>query len=209
LAQLAQAGPAHARVRAPARADTRLSLCSADPTCQSVPNLKPTSLAMDVPTSACSPTTFSSPRHFRSRMLLAHFPSLTCALSQTLSSPLFPYARDQTSSVAAHRRTSSVLRPSSSPPPVRCLGEFSLVVSYLGHPSVCPFHLCFAQSALTGALLAQPEPAAVDPRLLCLPTVLQALRVHDCGKQPSHALNSSVTVLVLAQFLTGVDLRRR
>ena len=51
---------------------------------------------------ARSPTTFSSPYPFRSRTLLAHFPSLTCTLSRTLSPPLLPYARDQTSSATAH-----------------------------------------------------------------------------------------------------------
>jgi hypothetical protein len=89
------------------------------------------------------------------RTPLVNFPSLTCALSRTLSPPLLPCARDQTSSTAARRRPLSVLRPPSSPLPVRCLGEFRLAVSYLGHPSVCPFPLCFARSALTGALLAQ------------------------------------------------------
>jgi hypothetical protein len=100
------------------------SLCPEDPTRQSVPNLLPMSLAVDVPTTARSPATFSSSRPFRSRTQLAYFPSLTCALSRTLSPPLLPCARDQTSSAATHRRPPSVLRPPSSPLPVHCLGEF-------------------------------------------------------------------------------------
>jgi hypothetical protein len=61
------------------------------------------------------------------------------------------------SSVTAHRR------PSSSPCPVCCLGEFRLVVSYSGHPLVCPSPVWFARSALTGAFLAQPEPRRRRP----------------------------------------------
>jgi hypothetical protein len=40
------------------------SLCSAEPTCQPVPNLPPTSLAMDAPTTARSPATSARPRPF-------------------------------------------------------------------------------------------------------------------------------------------------
>jgi hypothetical protein len=61
------------------------------------------------------------------------------------------------SSTTAHRRLTSVLRPSSSPRPVCCLGEFRLAVNYSGHLLVCPSPLWFAQSTLTGAFLAQPE----------------------------------------------------
>jgi hypothetical protein len=63
------------------RTRPRLSLCPTEPTCQSIPNLPPTSLAMDAPTTARSPATFSSLCLFRSRTPLAHFPPLTCALS--------------------------------------------------------------------------------------------------------------------------------
>jgi hypothetical protein len=67
------------------------------------------------------------------------------------------------SSTTAHRRLSSVLRPSSSSRPVYCLGEFRLAVSYSGHPLVCPSPLWFARSALTGVFLAQPEPRHRQP----------------------------------------------
>jgi hypothetical protein len=77
------------------RTRARFSLCPAEPTCQSVPNLSPTSLVMDAPMTVRSPATFSSPRLFRSRMPLAHFPPLTCALNRTLSSPLSLFARNQ------------------------------------------------------------------------------------------------------------------
>uniref|UniRef100_A0A804N3S1 Acireductone dioxygenase n=1 Tax=Zea mays TaxID=4577 RepID=A0A804N3S1_MAIZE len=52
-----------------------------------------------------------------------------------------------------------------SPHHVRGLGKHRRITRNLGHPSVCLFPPWFARSALTGALLAQPEPAAVDPRL--------------------------------------------
>jgi hypothetical protein len=67
------------------------------------------------------------------------------------------------SSATAHHRLSTVLRPSSSPRPVYCLGEFRLIVSYSGHPLVCPSPLWFARSALTGVFLAQPEPRRRGP----------------------------------------------
>ena len=77
------------------RTRARFSLCPVEPICQSVPNLPPTSLVMDAPMTMRSPATFLSPRLFRSRMPLAHFPPLTCALSRTLSSPLSLCARNQ------------------------------------------------------------------------------------------------------------------
>jgi hypothetical protein len=105
---------------------------------------------------------------------LAHFP---CSLvpSAKLSRPLSRPARAPNSSAAVHRSLSSVPRPSLSPRRVRCPGEFRLAISNSGHPSVRPFTLWFVQSALTGALLAQLESAVVDPRLHCLPAILQAL----------------------------------
>jgi hypothetical protein len=51
-----------------------------------------------------------------------------------------------------------VLRPPSRPCPVQCHCELRLAVSCSGHPSVCPFPLCFVRSALTRAIFAQPEP---------------------------------------------------
>jgi hypothetical protein len=71
------------------------SLCLADPTRQPVPNLSPTSPAVDAPTPACSPTTSARPRPFRPCAPLAHSPLLTCALSRALSPPLSPCARNQ------------------------------------------------------------------------------------------------------------------
>jgi hypothetical protein len=47
---------------------------------------------------------------------------------------------------------------------------------------------------LTGALLAQPEPTTIDPRLHRTPTVPKRSGVRTRGEQPSRALNSSVTV---------------
>jgi hypothetical protein len=81
--------------RRSSRTRARFSLCPTEPNCQSVPNFPPTSLAVDAPTTARSPATFSSPCLFRSRTPLAHFPPLSCALSRTLSPPLSLCARDQ------------------------------------------------------------------------------------------------------------------
>jgi hypothetical protein len=80
-----------------------LSLCLANPTRQPVPNLSPTSLAVNAPTSSCSPATSTRPHPFRPHAPLAHFSLLTCALSRALSPPLSPGVRNQTSSATAHR----------------------------------------------------------------------------------------------------------
>jgi hypothetical protein len=58
---------------------------------------------------------------------------------------------------------STVLQPSSSLRPACCLGECRLAFSYSRHPLVCPSPLWFAQSALTGAFLVQPEPRRRRP----------------------------------------------
>jgi hypothetical protein len=68
------------------------------------------------------------------------------------------------SSATAHRRLSGILRPSLSPRPICCLGEFCLAVSYSGHPLVCPSPLQFARSALTRAFLAQSESRRYRPK---------------------------------------------
>jgi hypothetical protein len=79
-----------------------------------------------------------------------------------LAHSLALHARPE-SSTTAHRRLSSVLRPSWSPRPVCRLGKLRLAVSYSGHPLVCPSRLWFTRSALTGAFLAQPEPRRRRP----------------------------------------------
>jgi hypothetical protein len=77
---------------------------------------------------------------FEPRALLAHLPSLTCALSRTPSPSLSLCARRE-SSATAHRGPTSVLRPPSSPHLVCCFGELCLTVSYSGHPLVRSFPL--------------------------------------------------------------------
>jgi hypothetical protein len=55
------------------------------------------------------------------------------------------------SSATARRCPPSVPWPPLRPCPVQCHGELRLVVSYSGHPSVCPLPPCCARSTLTGA----------------------------------------------------------
>jgi hypothetical protein len=105
---------------------------------------------------ACAP--------FEPRSLLAHLPSLSCALNQPPRSlSLALHARPE-NSATTHCRSQFVLRSSSRPHPVLCLVEFRLAVSCSGHPSVCP-PLWFARSALTGAVLVQPEPHRRRPEV--------------------------------------------
>jgi hypothetical protein len=110
-----------------------LSLYIADPTRQPIPNLPPTSSALDAPTSAHSSATFARPRPFRPRALLAHFPPLTCALSRALS----PCARRSP-------KTTAVPRPSLSPRRIRPLGKLRRITCSSRLPSVSPFPVWFA-----------------------------------------------------------------
>jgi hypothetical protein len=87
------------------------------------------------------------------------------------------------SSATAHRRLLPVLRSSSRLCPVPCHSEFRLAVSCSGHPSVCPFSLWFVRSALTGAILAQPEPHRRRP--------VVSLHLHRCSVTPSLPLKVS------------------
>jgi hypothetical protein len=81
-----------------------LSLCPADPTHQPVPNLPLTSLVVDAPTSARSPATSACPCPFRPHALLAYFAIAHLHPQPSFLAPSLAYARDQTSSAAAHRR---------------------------------------------------------------------------------------------------------
>jgi hypothetical protein len=108
------------------------------PPVSSSPTSRPRSPAVDVPTTAWSSTTSARPRPFWAPRP-AHPPSPAHLRPQPnpLTLSLALHARPE-SSATAHRRLSSVLRSSSSPRPVRCLGELRLAVSYSGHPLVCP-----------------------------------------------------------------------
>jgi hypothetical protein len=132
------------------RTRARFSLCLADPTCQLVLNLPPTIPAMDAPTSTRSSTTSAHPRPFWASGP-ARPPPLThlCPLPDSLALPT-----RAGSSATARCRPLPVLRPPSRPSPVQCHGELRLTVSCLGHPSVRHLPLCFAWSALTGAIFA-------------------------------------------------------
>ena len=106
---------------------------------------------MDAPTTARSPTTSEPPRPSRPPPL-SHLRPLPSSLALSLALP----ARAE-SSATARRRPPHVLWPPLRLCPVQCHGELRLVVSYSGHPSVCPLPPCCARSTLTGAVLAQLE----------------------------------------------------
>jgi hypothetical protein len=162
------------------------SLCPAEPTCQSVPNLPPTSLVVDAPTTARSPAMFSSPCLFRSRTSLDHFPvpPLACALSRTLSPPLSLCARDQVTSPPLtedrrRARAPSVAAVSSaSPSATRYALWFALPLSDLPGPR-SPERFLRRQSLppLTRGSTA-PPPFPKCPR------------VRTQGEQPSHSFIS-------------------
>jgi hypothetical protein len=134
-------GPGLSRVVPLARAP--LSLCPAGPTYQLVPNLPPTfprrgraHRAISGHLRTSSPLLSPAPR---SPNFADTLTGCSCNLRpqpNPLALSLALRARPE-SSATAHRRLSSVLRPSSSPRPVCCLGEFHLAVSYSGHPLVC------------------------------------------------------------------------
>jgi hypothetical protein len=120
------------------------------PHLSAIPNLSPMispSWARPRPC-ACAP--------FEPHDLLAHLPSLICALCQTLSPSLSLCPRKQRAPpppivdrclFCGRRRVR----------PVQCHGELCLAVSCSGHPSMCPLPLCFVRFALTGAIFTQPE----------------------------------------------------
>jgi hypothetical protein len=126
-----------------------LSLCPADPTCQLVPNLSPTSLVVDAPASERSPTTSACPRPFRPRAPLAHFPPAHLhPQPSSLALRAQPYK--------LHRRspkTAAVSQPLLSPRRALFLGKLRRITHSSGHPSVHSFPLWFARSVLTRALL--------------------------------------------------------
>jgi hypothetical protein len=126
---------------------------------------------MDAPTSARSPVTSACPRPFRPRAPLAHFP---CSLvpSVELSCPSLALRMQPDELRLRSPKTATVPRPSLSPHRACSLGKLRGITHSSGHPSVRPFPLWFIQFVLTEALLAQPESAAVDPRLHRLPTIL-------------------------------------
>jgi hypothetical protein len=116
--------------------------------------------------SPCSPTS------------LAHLCPLPNPLTLSLALP----TRAESSSTS-RRRLLPVLRPPSRPRPVPCHGEFRLAVSCSGHPSVRPSPLCFVRPALTGAILAQPEPRRCRP--------IASLRLSRCFVTPALPLKVS------------------
>jgi hypothetical protein len=151
------------------------SLCPPVPTCQSSLTSRPRSPRRGRAHDRAFSGHVLRPFPFEPRALLAHLPSLICAFCQTLLPSLALPARAE-SSATARRRLLSVLQPPSCPRPVPCHGEFCLAVSCSGHPSVCPSPLCFARSALTGAILAQLEPHRHRP--------VVSLRLPRCSVTP-------------------------
>jgi hypothetical protein len=214
LAPLLSLSPTRGPVGQPCRRRSsctraRFSLCPAEPTYQSVPNLLPTSLAVDAPTTECSPATFSSPHLFRRRTLLAHFPPLTCTLNRTLLPPLSLCARDQVApppltedhhSFYDRRRArapSIAAVSSASPSATRDTLWFALPLSGFPGPRT-PEHFLRSRSpppSTQGSTTPPPFPKHPE--------------VRSRGEQPSHAFISLSIVPVPAQFLAGVDPRRR
>jgi hypothetical protein len=90
--------------------------------------------------------------------------------------------RAESSATACHRLL-PVLRSPSRMCRVPCHSEFCLAVSCSEHPSVCPSPLWFVRSALTRAILAQPEPRR------CCPVVSLCLR--HCSVTPALPLKVS------------------
>jgi hypothetical protein len=145
------------------------------------------------------------PTPFEPCALLAHLPSLTCALSRTLSPSLSLCPRDQRAPPPPtvdrhpfydHRRARA--------PSVASVSSASLSAtrdtlwfarSPSGLPSPCsPEHFLRSRS-----------PAAVDPKLHRTSAVLQAPGVRTRCEQPSHALISPSVAPAPAQFLTGAS----
>jgi hypothetical protein len=125
---------------------------------------------------------------FEPRALLAHLPSLICALCQILS-PTLSLPTRAGSSATAHRRPLPILRPPSRPHPIQCNGELCLTVSCSGHPSVCPFPLCCVRFTLTGAIFSQPKPRRCRP--------VESLRLRRCFTTPALPLKVSNTPVPL------------
>jgi hypothetical protein len=84
---------------------------------------------------------------------LAHLRPLPNPLALSLALPTHAG-----SFATARRRSLPVMRPPSRSRPIQCHGELRLAASCSGHPSVCPFPLCFVRSTLTRAISTQPEP---------------------------------------------------
>jgi hypothetical protein len=150
------------------RKRARFSLCPAEPTCQSVPNLPPTSLPVDSPTTAHSPATFSSPHLFRSRTPFTHFPSLTCALSRTLSPPLSLYDRSATAVEPAPRPLQRLVLP-----------RRQLLRTPFGLPFpslICPVHAHRSVSCAAGARCRRPEAPPHPRRSLSVPELALEVR---------------------------------
>jgi hypothetical protein len=82
---------------------------------------------------------------------------LSFAPSAQPSRPLSRSTHADQGAPPPRRRPLPVSWPPSRLCPVQCHGELRLTVSCSGHPLVCPLPLCFVQSALTGAIFAQPK----------------------------------------------------
>jgi hypothetical protein len=91
------------------------------------------------------------PDHVRAPAPCSPTSPLSFAPSAQLPRPLSLALPARTkSSATARRRPPPVPWPPLRPCPGQCHGELRLVVSYSGHPSVCPLPPCCVRSALTG-----------------------------------------------------------
>jgi hypothetical protein len=92
------------------------SLCPADPTRQSVPNLPPTSLALDAPTSTRSPATSTRPRPFRP-VPRSHTSPRSLAPLAELSRPARTTRQALPPLTEDRRRSATVVEPPLHPSP--------------------------------------------------------------------------------------------
>jgi hypothetical protein len=162
---------------------------------------RPLSLCLAVPT--CQPSLTSRPqsprrRRAHDRTFSGHVPVPVPFLSPAPCSPTSshsfapsanpprPLSRSTHASRELRHRPPStfvVLLSPSRPRPVPCHGEFRFAVSCSGHPSVCPSPLWFVRSALTRAILVQPEPCRRRP--------VVSLRLRRCPVTPTLPLKVS------------------
>jgi hypothetical protein len=176
-------------------------LCGAE---LSAPFFSPCPLSLSPAVPTCQPSLTSRPRSPRrarahDRAFSKHVPAPAPILSPAPCSPTSPLSFEPSArlsrplslalstqaenSATARRRPLPVLRPPSRPRFVQCHGELRLTVSCSGHPSVCPLPLCFVRSALTGAILVQPEPRRRRP--------VASLRLCRCFAIPALPLKVS------------------
>jgi hypothetical protein len=163
---------------------------------------------VDVPTSACSSATSAplAPLDLVPRSLTSPY---SLAPSAELSPPSLALRTRQDKLCRRSPKTATVSRPPLSPYRICCLGKLYRTTHSSGHPSIHPFPSGSSRPRSPEHFLRRRSPPPSTRGFTASPPSSRRSCVRTCGKQPSHALNSSVTVLVPMQFLTGVDPHRR